>query len=551
MNVLRLLARAAVLAAVSGPLAVAYGQVGPRDVDPDRLLEAASTRPAGVVVYEWGKSAESRPIRAAMVAFPGPIPPGERPRLVIVAGLAADQAASALVAAALPGELLTLAAADPDLARLLKDHTVEILPLLAVDAMAAAANAPTQAWRKNARPVDDDRDAMVDEDGPNDLDQDGVITQLRVPDPLGEWRVSEEDPRLLVKADPNKGERGGWRLESEGLDDDRDGKIDEDGAGGVDFDRNFPHGRREFDRDAGVTAVSEPETKLLIDRILATKPCVAVLVLGRRDNLVEAPPGTGDGKFFPAVETEDRAWFEDIVKLRKERLPFTKKLDDSADGAFHQYAYAQLGVLAFASKVYEPPVAEKAESLPTGKPPTTDDGRMLLDSDRRLGGKGFVPWRPFVHPTLGPVEIGGFVPGAYLTPTKAEIPGLVVNHARFVLDVVRLFPQIELSDLKAAPQGGGLVEITAVVRNSGRIPTSLRVAQRTRTILPSRFEVDLPREAFVFGDPRTQLEPFGPGAGRKLRFVVRAAAGTEVAVRVRTEKAGSAEAKVVIPEGPR
>ena len=48
-----------------------------------------------------------------MVAFPGPIPPGERPRLVVVAGLSADQAASALVAAALPGELLTLAAADP------------------------------------------------------------------------------------------------------------------------------------------------------------------------------------------------------------------------------------------------------------------------------------------------------------------------------------------------------------------------------------------------------------------------------------------------------
>lgn len=547
----RRIARAAAAVALGWFCAAARAQVGPRDAAPEKLLDAAATRPVGVRVYEIGKSAEGRSIRAALVAAPGPAAPGERPRLVVVAGLAADDAAATVVADLLPARLLDLAAADPAFAELLKMNAVEIVPALAVDALAAAASRPTPAGRRNARPVDDDRDGALDEDGPNDLDGDGLLTSMRVPDPLGPWRTSDEDPRLMVRADPLKGERGAWRLEPEGLDDDGDGRLDEDGPGGVAFDRNFPHGWKEFDAATGTSAVSEPETRLLADRVLATKPCVGVLVLGRRDNLVEAPPGGGDGKFFPAVENEDRPWFEELSRRRKDRLGFAKKLDDAADGAFHQWAYAQLGLFGLASKVYEAPAPEQAASLPTGKKPESDEAKRLLDSDRRLGGRGFVPWKPYQHPTLGEVEIGGFVPGASETPTAAEIPDLVDRHARFVFDVLALFPRVEAVDVATKPLGPFLYEATLVIRNTGRTPTSLRVASRTRTVLPSRLEIDLPRDAFELGEPRTTLEPFGPSDGRKLRFIVRATPGTEAAVRLWTEKAGRIETKFSFAEGPR
>ena len=64
-----------------------------------------------------------------------------------------------------------------------------------------------------------------------------------------------------MKADRAKGETGAYRLESEGLDNDGDGAINEDPPGGVDFDRNFPHGWKEFDRRAGTSACSEVETR--------------------------------------------------------------------------------------------------------------------------------------------------------------------------------------------------------------------------------------------------------------------------------------------------
>ena len=37
------------------------------------------------------------------------------------------------------------------------------------------------------RPIDQDRDGLVDEDGPEDLDGDGEITWMRGPDPAGDW----------------------------------------------------------------------------------------------------------------------------------------------------------------------------------------------------------------------------------------------------------------------------------------------------------------------------------------------------------------------------
>jgi hypothetical protein len=77
----------------------------------------------------------------------------------------------------------------------------------------------------------------------------------------------------------------------------------------------------------------------------------------------------------------------------------------------------------------------------------------------------------------------------------------------------------------------------------------LRVAQRTRTVLPSRLEIDLARDRFELGEPRTTLEPFGPsGGGRKLRWIVRAKAGETATLRLWTEKAGRAEAAVTFGE---
>ena len=99
---------------------------------------------------------------------------------------------------------------------LLTREAIVILPRVSVDGAEAFFQRPLRECATNARPMDDDRDGLVDEDGPEDLNGDGFITVMRRAEPGGEWMVDPQDDRLLKKADPLKGERGEYALYVEG-----------------------------------------------------------------------------------------------------------------------------------------------------------------------------------------------------------------------------------------------------------------------------------------------------------------------------------------------
>ncbi|MBO6512998.1 MAG: hypothetical protein JJ974_03420, partial [Phycisphaerales bacterium] len=91
----------------------------------------------------------------------------------------------------------------------------------------ANPNTPHSA-RTGQRPTDNDYDGLLDEDGPEDLDGDGSITQMWKLDPNGSFRRNEVDPRIIERA-PEGTQGTLTRLGSEGIDNDGDGRINEDG----------------------------------------------------------------------------------------------------------------------------------------------------------------------------------------------------------------------------------------------------------------------------------------------------------------------------------
>jgi hypothetical protein len=105
------------------------------------------------------------------------------------------------------------------------DRTWYILACGNPDAAALYFAKPQIRDNRNAHPVNDDQDDAIDEDGPDDLDGNGVITQMRVKDPEGVWIAVAGEPRLMKKADGTKGEKGAWKLYPEGLDNDHDGQF--------------------------------------------------------------------------------------------------------------------------------------------------------------------------------------------------------------------------------------------------------------------------------------------------------------------------------------
>lgn len=491
---------------------------------------------AGAQLTRSTLSYEGVELQSVIVTLGGTVLPLERPRIIVVTGFDDRSGSAKALVERLPLELLDLAKEDKAVESALSSHAVEFLVLPARDAT------------HHGVPFDDDHDGLLDEDPPQDVDGDGRITTMRIRDPLGEWMESPLSPRLMAKADRSKGEVGKWRIIQEGLDQDGDGKIAEDGPTLVAIDRNFPHGWKEFDGESGAFPLSDPTARALARHVIATQRLIAAVSIGNRDNVVNVPPKWSDDRPHRGADGDDHDIFTDVGALWKIRFPDAKASADAPDGAFHQWAYHQRGILGFAVRLYSPPKAP-ADAKVDGKELTNDDQRRLYDSDMRLSGRGFASWRAFVHPTLGDVEVGGWVSGMEGQPLDTELPSLVKGHARFLGDILGRVPRIEIASTSVRALGTQVFEVKATIRNDGRWPTLLRMAGRNRAPLPSRVTLDLPRSVFEFGERRAQLETLGgSGGGRELRWVVRAAEGTECSLDVWTEKAGVATKKIVLKE---
>ena len=272
-----------------------------------RALAAAHAGSATLV--EMGRTAGGRRLLAIEIAAPGTAPPASRPGILLVANLAADQVAGSSLALGIARALLT--SSDEAVRRQLAASVFYVVPRLDADGTEAVF-APLQAPRRgNLTPFDDDNDGRLDEDPPEDVNGDGLISVMRVQDPAGPFAPARDDARLMKRADAQKGEAGGWAVYWEGVDSDGDGFVNEDGVGGVELDRNFPHQYPAYTAGAGRHMVSEEESRALLDYVLARRNIAAIVTFGATDTLVGGPQVGGGNSQAPA--TMDLAAFADAA----------------------------------------------------------------------------------------------------------------------------------------------------------------------------------------------------------------------------------------------
>jgi len=266
------------------------------------LQALAGTAKATARLESIGKTRGGRDIWALEIANPGGVPKDKRPALLIAAGFEGDHLAGSEIALSVAEALLKGAGADPAIKQRLDACTFYIVPRVNPDGAEGFFAAVKTGRRTNTAPRDDDNDGRVDEDGPEDLNGDGLITVMRVNAPGGEYMIDPEEPRLMKRADPKKGESGAYRLFTEGTDNDGDGFINEDPPGGTDINRNFAHEYPYYKPDAGPHMVSEAESRALMDFVVVHRNIAAVLTFGESDNLIVPP--TSAGRLGPARELD-------------------------------------------------------------------------------------------------------------------------------------------------------------------------------------------------------------------------------------------------------
>ena len=314
---------------------------------------------ANVSVRSLGQSSEGRTIELITLSD-SPDDADSRPALLIVAGIDATHETGTTVARRLAERVAA------EHAELLSQHTVYIVPMLNPDAAARRGQGPIGSFdlRHTAKPVDHDRDRRTDEDGPNDLNGDGVITQMRVRNPApGSGLVAthvehEDDPRLMRPADRSKGETALFAVMTEGLDDDGDGAVAEDPAGGIDLSRHFPYRWDEFDAVTGDYALEDPGARALADWMLTRPNLVAVVTYGPHDSLSEVP---SDGNFDSSrrvplgIETGDKGAYEKVSEAFKDITGLSKAEGRSNEGTFHGWSYAHMGLYSFSTPLWAVP----------------------------------------------------------------------------------------------------------------------------------------------------------------------------------------------------
>ena len=467
-----------------------------------------------------------------------------KPAIAVVGGVAGDHLLGSELAMRF-AENLTYSFSDENIRNLLDSVSLYVFPDMSPDAREQYFRPLRYERLGNANPTDLDRDGRAGEDGYDDLNNDGMITMMRVKDPTGEWMKHPDDERIMVKARPEKGEQGQYLLFSEGVDNDKDGKFNEDGEEGVFFNRNFAFKYPAFERGAGEHAVSELETRAIADFLFDAKNVFAVISFGEANNLTK--PLTynerdANARIHTGWKENDIAINQKISHLYNIHMEeYAPVAAPGSDGDFFQWAYFHYGRFSFSTQGWEVPSSEEQEEDDYA----SDELRFLRWAEENQLDNVFVPWTPVEHPDFPGrlVEVGGMAPFVMKNPPYAMVDSIAERHTAFILDVAALRPQIDIANLKTEKLGRNLTRITLDVLNPGSFPTASQTGEQLRWMQKTVLRINIgSNQTMLSGKP---VEVMGALAGRssEARSWLIRGSGT-VTIRVGAEASGFKEVSV-------
>jgi murein tripeptide amidase MpaA len=543
-----------------------------------RLLQAwAEEYPALYAVESIGRSYEGRDIWLATVTNTETGPAAEKPAFLVEANIHAIEVTGCTAALHLLDRLLTGYGSDPKVTRALDTRAFYVIPRLNPDGAELALADRPHFVRSSVRPYPrlDPQDGLHEED----LDGDGRILMMRIRDPNGAWKPHPEEPRVLVRREPDEANDEGefYRVLWEGTIRNYDGvtiKVAPP-VEGLDMNRNFPMewAPEAEQHGAGPYPTSEPEIRSYVQAVVDRPNITGHVAYHTFSGVHLRPYSSYDDDHFPTF---------DLRAYKLLGAEATKRTGYPAISVFHEFKYDpkatikggaddwlydHLGVFSWVTEFWSPQrqagITDYQYIEWLRDHPPEDDLELIRWNDEQLGGKGYVDWYPFDHPQLGPVELGGWdvfycwgnVPPEFL---EAEI----APHSDFAIFHALVSPKLELLSLEVKPVGGSAYALRLVLHNTGWLPTYVsKKALDRKSVRPLEVELALPEGArLAAGELKTEA---GQLEGRvdkrstmwwwsddatsdraKLEWVVEAPAGGTVGIEARHQRAGVVRAQV-------
>lgn len=456
------------------------------------LLQAYVAEYPGLVqLTSIGKSHEGRDVWLVSVTDETTGPASEKPAFWCDATIHATELSPGTAVLYLLNKLCTQFRSDPTITEALKTRAFYLVPRVSPDGAEWAMETPPRTVRSSTRPwpfADEDVEGLEK----SDIDGDGRILNMRIEDPNGGWKISPEEPRLLVRRNPE--ETGGtyYRVMPEGLFHNFDGltlrgrRVTE----GLDFNRNFPSAWRPEQEQfgAGPYPTSEPEIRNLVQAIVDRPNITGAIAFHTFSGVHLRPPSRYPDDEMPPEDL----WVFNTFGAKGTEMTgypaisnfheFKYHPKEVITGVFDDWMYEQRGVFAWTTEIWSP---QREAGITDYKyidwfreHPFEHDRLLLQWSDEELDGKGHIDWYPFEHPQLGKVELGGWdAIHAFRNPPPQFLEAEVAPFADWVVYLASCSPR--LVHHKTLVSG---YSVRVAVQNAGYLPTNVTKGAATKKL---------------------------------------------------------------------
>ena len=450
------------------------------------LTDLAAVYPTLATLHNIGTSHQGRTIWLLEICNPATGPATDKPGYYIDANIHAEEISGTSVVVYTAWTLLSQYGTDPLVTQLVDEQVFYLVPRVNPDGGEIVQTLPFYEWIGNGRYL-----PGQEQFGPGlhyaDINGDGEILDMRLRDDAGEWKISDQDPRLMLPRTPD--EVGGvyYRIVPEGrLVDWTGGDFVVPNPQDGNLNRNYPSNwvPESQQYGSGEHPLSEPEIAAVVRWILDHPNIAGMQCYHTHSGVILRPWLTYPDSHF---QGSDKLLYEMIGALGVEETgyplisvynDFTPDKNLKRYGSSIDWTFGALGIPTFSTELWDVFTAagiKREDFYPLRHFSEADQLKLLRWQDEALNGAGFMPWTPFDHPQLGPVEIGGWRRMyTFRNPPPARyLAEMARANCRFTLRHAACTPKLRLRNLTVQPLTADLYQISVVVDNLGFLATHL------------------------------------------------------------------------------